>query len=510
MKYGTGILLVFWVFFAGAQISAQGDSTKIRLINADEQIYSREFDSIQRLIGHVAFVHQGTYLYCDSAHMQNDQSFFDGYRNVRIIANDSVTIYADQIHYDTQTKIADLRTGVRLVSNHSTLYTDELFYNRASGIAYYLQGGKIVDTTNVLTSNKAYYYTSGEYAYFKDSVVLTNPNYRMLSDTLRYDPNKELSNFYGPTYIFSDENTIYCENGWYNSAYDRAQFNRNAYLISGNSTLRGDSLFYDRKRDYGEAFDNVSLLDTVKNMLIEGHTAYLYNKEGYAFVTDHALASLIDREDTLFLHSDTLFVEFDSTQSARLLTAYYKARFYREDIQGFADSLVYSIQDSVMHLYHDPIMWSGDNQLSSDSILLVIAHGEMDSINLYRHAMIISVDDTSMQTYNQIQGNTIVGHFHDNEITRMDVLGNARSIYFLRDDADSSLIGINVTDARYFKIYIRNRKIRGISNFDQVEGKIYPWGKLKKEDMRIKGFFWKENLRPRSKNELFDDAKYAE
>ncbi len=510
MKYETRILTILFLLFAGLQLWAQEDSTKIRLINADEQIFSKEFGDIQRLIGHVAFVHQGTYLYCDSAHMQNDQSFFDGYRNVRIIANDSVTIYADQLHYDTQSKIADLRTNVRLVSHHSTLYTDELFYDRTTGIAYYLKGGKIVDTTNVLTSRKAYYYTSGEYAFFKDSVVLTNPNYKMFSDTLRYAPNEKLSNFYGPTFIYSKENTIYCENGWYNSAYDRAQFNRDAYLISGNSTLRGDSLFYDRQRDYGEAFDNVSLLDTVKNMLIEGETAYLYNKEGYAFVTDQALASMIDRDDTLFLHADTLFVEFDSTQSARLLTAYYKARFFREDIQGFTDSLVYSIQDSVMHLYHKPLMWSGDNQLSSDSMLLVIAHGEMDSITLFQHATIISVDDSTLKTYNQIQGNTIVGHFHDNEMTRMDVLGNAKSIYFLRDEADSSLIGINVTEAKYFKIYIHNRKIKGISNFGPVEGKIFPWGKMKKEDMRIKGFFWKEKLRPGSKSELFDDKKYAD
>jgi len=197
--------LLLWADF----LMAQQDSTKIKLINADEQIYNEAFGNVQRLIGNVAFVHQGTYLYCDSAYMQNDQSFFDGYSNVRILANDSVTIYADELHYDTGIKLAKLHSNVRLVSNHSTLYTDELFYDRAQGIAYYLKGGKIVDTNNVLTSRKAYYYTAGEYAYFKDSVVLVNANYRMLSDTLRYDPNIELSNFFGPTFIYSKENTIY-------------------------------------------------------------------------------------------------------------------------------------------------------------------------------------------------------------------------------------------------------------------------------------------------------------
>jgi len=115
-----------------------------------------------------------------------------------------------------------------------------------------------------------------------------------------------------------------------------------------------------------------------------------------------------------------------------------------------------------------------------------------------------------MDTYNQIQGKIIIGYFRDNEIYKMNVNGNARTLYFQRDDKDSSLVGIYVIDAKYLKIYIHNRKLKGISNFDNVEGKIYPWDKMKKADMRLQGFVWRSEIRPLSKEDLFDDSKYAD
>ncbi len=486
------------------------DTTKIKLLNANEQIYAKESGNIQRLIGDVAFMHDSTYLYCDSAHMQNDLSYFDGYQNVKILVNDSVTIFSDLIHYDTETKLAELTYNVRLVSTNSTLYTEELFYNRKTGIAYYLVGGKIVDIDNTLISKKGYYYTQGEYAFFKDSVVLTNPKYRVLSDTLRYDPNKELSNFYGPTYIYSKENTIYCENGWYNSLSDQAQFNENAYMINGNNIMRGDSLYYDRKKDFGEAIRNVSLMDTVENTLIEGERAQLYNTEGYAYITDRALASLIEEKDTLFLHADTLFIEFDSTQTAKLLTAYYKARFYRKDMQGYCDSLVYFLQDSVIRMYQEPVLWSEKNQLTADSINLIMSNQEMDSISMIKNAQIISLDDSINEFYNQIQGRIIIGDFKDNKLVKMKVKGNAKTIYFMRDDKDTSLIGINVSNAKYLNIYIQNNKLKGLTNYEKVDGKIYPYDKITKKEMRLSGFVWRQAIRPTSREDLFNDEKYKQ
>ena len=484
------------------------DTTKIRLLNADEQIYSEAFGDIQRLIGHVAFKHDSTYLYCDSAHLQNDLTYFDGYNNVKIIVNDSITIFSGKLHYDTETKLAELYENVRLVSKTSTLFTDELFYNRRTGIAYYLKGGKIVDSTNTLTSRKGYYYTQGEYAYFKDSVVLLNPQYKVVSDTLRYDPNTEISNFFGPTYIYSEENTIYCENGWYNSKTDEAQFNENAYIINGNNIMRGDSLYYDRKRDFGEAHKNVSMIDTVENIIISGEKGQFFNKEGFAYVTDKALAALAEDGDTLFLHADTLHIEFDSTQTARLMNAYYKARFYKTDLQGYCDSLAYFLQDSVIRMYGTPVLWSEENQLTGDSILLAFRNKEMDSIAMMNNAMIISVDDSVHRFFNQIQGKLITGNFVNNKLVRMKATGNAKSVYFIRDDKDSSLIGINITTAKYLQMYFRDNRLRRITNYVNVEGKIYPLEKIQPADMRLKGFIWRENLRPASKEDLFDEKKY--
>jgi len=172
-----------------------------------------------------------------------------------------------------------------------------------------------VDSTNTLTSKKCYYYTDLKHAYFKDSVLLVNPDYTMHTDTMRYHTDTEVSWFFGPTFIRSEENLIYCENGWYDTQNNKSQFNKNAYMLTDEQKLSGDSLYYDRNLDFGQAFQNVVMNDTVQNMLVTGNYAEFIRQDGFAFVTDSATAIMIDKHDSLFMHSDTLWMYFDSAQN---------------------------------------------------------------------------------------------------------------------------------------------------------------------------------------------------
>jgi hypothetical protein len=77
-------------------------------------------------------------------------------------------------------------------------------------------------------------------------VKLVNPEYVMRSDTLVYNTLTEVAYFHGPTSIVSDQNTILCENGWYDTRNDIARFSRNAFISSNEHSITGDTLYYDR------------------------------------------------------------------------------------------------------------------------------------------------------------------------------------------------------------------------------------------------------------------------
>jgi lipopolysaccharide export system protein LptA len=388
------------------------------------------------------------------------------------------------------------------VETKATLYTEHLWYDRPKEFAYYLTGGKIVDSSNVLTSLKGYYYTTSKEAFFKNDVVLVNEQYTMNSDTLKYNTETEISWFYGPTTITSDENIIYCENGWYDTKNDVSQFRENAYIITKEQILKGDSLFYDRKRNYGEARKNVSLEDTVQDITIHGHYGEFRKLDGYAFVTDSAVAVLADEKDSLYLHSDTLWIMFDSAQNVKEMLGYYHTKFFRKDLQGKCDSLVYSFADSTIFLFKEPVLWSDANQLTADSIHIVIKNKQIDTLALINSCFIISMDDTLHRTtFNQIKGRVMTGYFKDNELVKITVNGNAESLFYVRED-NGDLIGINKTLSNDMKIYLTDNEVQVIAPIKNVDAHMFPEQEVTVEDRKMKGFKWNEEQRPLKKSDI--------
>jgi lipopolysaccharide export system protein LptA len=476
----------------------------IKIKQADFLKYDKNLgEKVQRLIGNVILEHDSTLLYCDSAYWHELTNSFEGFGNVHIKASDTLNIYSDFMNYDGNSKIAELKNRVRMVDAKATLYTEHLWYDRLKRTAYYLTGGRIVDTSNELISRRGYYYTGLRQAYFRDSVVLINKNYTMTSDTLKYHTETEMAWFLGPTIITSRENLIYCENGWYDTRTDKSQFTDDAYMITKEQKLTGDTLFYDRFTGYGTARRNVLLTDTVQDIMIFGNYAEFHKQEGFSFVTDSAMAVLVDKEDSLFLHSDTLWVLFDSAQNAKFMLGYHHVKFFREDMQGKCDSMAYNLKDSTIFLYKEPVLWSGKNQMTADSIHLTLSNGQMDTLALINSCFIISMDDTiHKNTFNQVKGKVMTGYFTNNKLDAIRVFGNAESLYYVRED-NGDLIGINKTTSSNMNIYLSENEVRIITPVKNVDAHMYPENEVPTEERILKGFSWNMDKRPSGKTDIF-------
>jgi lipopolysaccharide export system protein LptA len=504
LHYSFRILfLVYFTFFLSFITEAQ-QPTKVKLIRANDLKYSRLLgEKVQRLIGNVQLKHDSTLLFCDSAYLHELTNSFQGFGNVHIKASDSLNIYSDLLNYDGNLKMAELINNVRLVETKATLYTDRLWYDRPGEIAYYLTGGKIVDSSNVLTSKKGYYYTTTNEAYFKNEVVLVNKKYTMNSDTLKYNTDSEIAWFYGPTTITSNENFIYCEKGWYDTKNDISQFEDNAYIITKEQILKGDHLFYNRKADQGRARNNVSIKDTVQDITIYGNYGEFRKTDGFAFVTDSAVAVLTDKKDSLYLHSDTLWIIFDSVQNVDYMLGYHHTKFFRKDLQGICDSLVYSFKDSTIFLFKEPILWSDKNQLTADTVRIAISNNQIDTLALVNSCFIISMDDTiHRNSFNQIKGRVMTGFFKQNELVQIIVNGNAESLFFVREE-NGDLIGINKTSSSDMKIYLTDNEVRVIAPIKHVEAQMLPNNDVPEDDRKMKGFKWMEDRRPVKKSDIF-------
>ncbi len=498
MNYKVFLIVIinFCFITAFGQQKRQIKFVKARTIEFDKQIAA----DAQRALGDVVFEHDGSFLYCDSAWFYTNRNAIDAFGNVHIKVSDTLDIYSELLTYNGDNRTAELLNNVKLVDKQTVLTTNKLFYDRKTDVANYNQGGKIVDKENTLTSKKGYYYTKDKNFFFKEDVVLINPQYNIYSDTLLFNTATEIAYFFGPTNIISKENTIYCENGWYNTKTDIASFSLHSHLKNQNQYLEADSFYYDRVKHFGKSYKNVLIYDSIQNVTLTGNYGE-YNGEGkLSFVTDSAVATMVKGSDSLFLHADILTVEFDSQQTTRNMFAYNHTRFYSKDLQGLCDSLVYNALDTMITMYNAPSIWAEQNQLTADTICIYFRNKQVDQMKLFSSSFIISLGDSV--EFNQLKGKNMHGFFKNNKLFKINVFGNAESIYYANEDKGDK-IGVNKAIATNMSIFLSESKVRSIIFYDKPEATLYKNKELSPKELKLKNFNWQIEKRPLDKLDIF-------
>jgi lipopolysaccharide export system protein LptA len=455
----------------------------------------------QRLLGNVRLKHEDALMFCDSAHYFAGVKRVLAFKNVHIKQADTLDLYGNFLQYDGTERKAVVKGNVELIDKKTHLYAKEVNYDVSNKIASYTDSGKIINEKNTLTSVIGIYYVSQKMFHFKDSVRIVNPEYVMTGDTMDYNTESGTAFFNGPSRVRGDSIYLYCEKGWYDTKKDVMRIWKNSYIDNKKQIIRGDSLFFDNKSGYGQAFRNISISDTINKVIVTGNYGW-YNKTPEKFmVTDKAVFIQASINDSLFLHADTIssiIIIGKSGISHRLMRAYYKCKIFSGGLQAKCDSLAYSFQDSVIRMYKKPVLWSEVNQMTSDSIAIFTKNRMADKMHLYNSAFIIALVDSIR--FNQIKGRNVIGYFKDNRLYKINIDGNGETIYFLVDKLGQ--IGWNIAKCSKIEIYVDNGKIMEINEYSNPEGVLNPplkdIGKQK-----LPGFIWLENQRPKSKADIF-------
>lgn len=458
------------------------------------------FPNVQIISQNVRFRQDNTYLYCDSAYFYEQENSLDAFGNVHMIQGDTLNLYGDVLFYDGNSKQAHLKYNVRMENKGTVLTTDSLLYDRMVNVGYYTTGGRITNGNNVLTSLIGQYYPGIHTAYFKTAVKLVNPDFVMRSDTLQYDTQTGIATIVGPTEIVhKDKTTINSTSGWYDTHTDHSQLlNRSVVKNPDGRQLTADTIFYDKKQGIGQAYHNVEINDTTQHVTLYGHYGYYVDSIGYGYVTKHAQLVQRSEQDTLYMHADTLSMLKDSTFNAA--KGFHNVRFFRNDLQGKCDSLFYSARDSVMRMYGLPVLWSDEQQISGEEIHAYSKNKEIEHIHVIKTAFAIQQSDSIR--FNQVSGKDLKAYIRNREMYRIDVSGNAESLYFPRDK-DSTLIGMNTTQSSFLTMYLKDKKIDKIILRPQSNGTLYPPEKTKQDQMFLKNYTWQASIRPKDKDDIF-------
>lgn len=514
---------------------------RIFLEHADV-LHKQDRDSFMVLSGTVHFSKGAMQMYCDSAHYYPTSESMDAFGNVRMQQGDTLFIYADELNYDGLREIAylyaDEGKDVRMINRNVRLNTPEFTYDMVDERGYYTNGGVLTDPQNRLVSVEGEYLPATKEANFYIDVHLHRIDGRdtldIYSDTMYYDTRTRIAEFYSPTEIISGRGTIHTTEGVYDTRNNQAQlFKHSTVHTDSTSTLTGDTILYDRDRGYGEAFGNVDITDSARQTTLRGTYGYYNRLVDSAFVTGRALAMEYSRGDTLYMHgryiksildidtirttvTDTIAPpagspdtvqpqiikrEIVSTDSTHVFTAWPRVRFYRSDMQGLCDSMIFVQRDSTLHLHHHPVVWSDDRQIFGNRIILYLNDSTIDRALLPDFAF--TAQHIEDDYYNQLTGKVMEAWFNGGELSRLDVSNSVEAIFYPEENDSTINKMVNLQTAN-MRGWFEKRALIRMKTWPESNGRVTPLYLAKRSDLLLSKFQWYGTLRPRDSQDIFN------
>lgn len=470
--------------------------------------------------GQVHVFHDGIDMWCDQAVLYGKENFVEAYGNVIMKQGDTIQLVAKYAEYSGKTKLAFVKGEVVLTEPSSTLTTEKLYFDRAKQEAYYNDFGQVVrDSSGTITSTVGRYYMNAKKYRFLNTVKLVNPEYVLTTNQLDFYSETGHAYMYGPSKIVGETSTIYCERGFYDTNNDTGYFIKNSKIDYDNREVKGDSMYFDRKRDFASASNNIKITDTINNSIIKGHYAEVYKSKDSTFITKRALAISVQEKDSIYMHADTLMVT--GKESNRITRAYRNAKIYKSDLSGKADSVHVNHQTGLTKFINlaklapkdpfapprKPVLWSIENQITGDTIHLKSnpETEKLDSLIVFNNAFLISKDTISDDGYSQIKGKRLVGLFDkNNQLSNVNIYKNAESIFYLRNEKDE-LIGIDKATSANIEMLFENGDIVIYKRLFEPGAKTYPEKDIPVNARKLKGFDWRPEERPKSVEDLFSD-----
>jgi len=475
---------------------------------------------LSKINNQVYFDHDGIEVWCDNAVFYKEANFFKAYGNIRMQQGDSVQMTSNYAEYNGDTEFAFASGSVKMQRPQTTLETDSLFFDRIKQEAFYRSGGKVKDTASVLTSISGRYFMKLNKYSFLNDVVITNPEYTINSEQLDFYSESGYAYLYGPSTIKSETSTVYCERGFYDTRADNGYFVKNSRIDYENRILKGDSLYFNRETSFASATNNIQVIDTINNTKVTGHYAEVYRDKDSVFITKKALAASLQQRDTLFIHSDTIMIT--GKPEHRIIRGFYDVRMFKEDstgdntMSGRSDSIYSDQQTGISKLINlkrfgdrKPVLWSGLNQMSGDSIHLIsnTATEQLDSLLVFDNAFLIQKD--TIEGYNQLKGKILTGYFDQNELREVIIDKNTETLNYVRNDK-GQLISINKTLASYIRIMFKDQEIEFIDYVSAVQGTMPPEDEIPENQRTLAGFNWRGEERILTKEGLFEGEPEAE
>lgn len=547
MKFKISIILSC-ILTASLFAQKKPVKAKVKLQHADlVERNPNKYEGNQFLTGNVVIEYKGDLVYADSAVLYQDKNLAVVWSNSRLVSKDK-TITADKMEYDGNTTIAKAFKNVVLTDPGSRITADYMEYNRTNEIATGIGKVEVKTPTQQISSEKIIYERlTGN--------IIVNDTYKTIGSdgtlvegrNVVYNINSKSANFGSEVFITNKDYTIYSRkmttndltgittfrdyskitrrndpsqyiitsDGDFNKKTGEAWLRNNSQVFYQGKMLTAKKLYFNDKTGFGKGEGEVFLDDPKEKRFLRGDYGEAFRYLDSAYVTKNAYAVKSFDKDSLYISADTLLaVKRHDVDSTSFIKAYHKARFYKSNANGKADSLVFNQTKGIMQFYKDPILWSGDNQVTGDYMEAYTntKTNKMDSLKVFNNAFVIAkVDSLVDNEFHQIKGKYLTVLFQDDKIDFVNVEENAVALTYM-DDTDAKTkkkerYGVNISYCGIIEVDVVGKDVELVACRIKSDGKMYPLSQFPDELRYLPDFKWRISERLNKWRDIFVESK---
>ena len=326
MKLFRNLFIVILVIAAGFSVmsSAQGqkkadkaederDSLVFLLSSKSAQTVVIDEVNYRKVIGPARFLHNGTYLLCDTALWNVDAKVIDAWGNVSILQDETV-LTSDNLKYLVDQDLAQFRGSVVQLTDkdHNTLRTRHLDYNTKDSVAVFQNGGSMRDKDGqIIESRNGTYDSKIKIFTFENDVNMFTDSIFVKTRSLIYESDRDFATFGFATDVWKDENMLSANEGWYDRANEVFFFRNNVHIMSEDQEGWSDSLYFYRNTSNIDMLGRAQVTDTTRNIFgLAGRIEYVDSISQVTMTRKPAVISETQNKDesidTVYLGAEKL------------------------------------------------------------------------------------------------------------------------------------------------------------------------------------------------------------
>lgn len=289
------------------------DSLVVLLSSKSAQMVDVEGARYRKVIGPARFLHNNTYLICDTALWNVESQIIDAWGHVSILQEETV-LTSDNLQYLINEDLAKFRGSVVQLTDkdHNTLRTRHLDYNTKDSVAVFMNGGSMRDKDGQIIESRTGTYDSKISTFtFENNVNMFTDSIFVKTNSLVYESDYNLATFGQRTDAWKDENMLSANSGWYDRGKEIFFFKNDVHVMTKDQEGWSDSLYFYRNTSDVEMLGNAQVTDTTRNVFaLAGRIHYMDSLSKITLTRKPAVISQTEEQDgsidTVYLGADKL------------------------------------------------------------------------------------------------------------------------------------------------------------------------------------------------------------